>query len=289
MNKILVTGATGHLGTAVVNQLLKNTNADNIVALARDESKAKSWKEKGVEVRLGTFDDTASLDKALQGIEKVFLVSTADPNRFQQHKNVVDAAKRAGVKFIAYTGAPLKDLNSIVAKPLFESHFQTENYIKASGLTYAFLRNSIYVDMVPFYVGEKVFDTGIYLPTGNAKLPFALRREMGEATANLLLQSEQHQNKAYDITNTELYSFEDVANALSDLSGKTVTYTNADIDEFTKMLQARNESEQTIFMFTALLTDFKNNQFATVTNDLERLLGRKPATLKEALKELYKL
>ncbi len=288
MSKILVTGATGHLGTAVVNQLVKNTNPNNIVALARDENKVKSLKEKGIEVRLGTFDDMASLDKALQGIEKIFLISTADPNRLLQHKNVVDAAKKADVKFIAYTSAPLKDLNSLVAKPLFESHFQTEDYIKKSGLAYAFLRNTIYADMVPFYVGENVFETGIYLPTGTAKLPFALRREMGEGAANLLLQSDLHQNKAYDITNTELYSFDDVAKVLSDLSGKIVTYTDADVDEFKKLLKERNEPDQTIFMFTALLTDFKNHQFEKTTNDLEELLGRRPATLKEALKELYK-
>ena len=289
MSKILITGATGHLGTAVVNQLLKNKNAGNIVALARDENKAKSLKEKGVEVRMGTFDDTVSLDKALQGIEKVLLISTADPNRFQQHKNVVDAAKKAGVQFIAYTSVPLKDLNLAAAKSLLESHFQTEDYIKASGLTYAFLRNNIYADMVPVYVGEKVFETGIYLPAGTGKVPFALRREMGEGTANLFLQSEQHQNKVYDITNTELYSFEDVAKALSELSGKIITYTDADLDEFTKILKERNVPEQFIFIFTAFVTDFKNHQYEKPTNDLEKLLGRKPATLKEALKELYKL
>ena len=288
MSKILITGATGHLGTAVVNQLLRNTNANNIVALARDENKAKSLKEKGVDVRWGTFDDKASLNKALQGIEKVLLISTADPNRFQQHKNVVDAAKKADVKFIAYTSVSVKDLNSTMAKPLLESHFQTEDYIKASGLTYAFLRNNIYVDTVPMYVGEKVFETGIFLPAGMGKVPFALRREMGEGTANLLLQSEQHQSKTYDITNTQLYSFEDVAKVLSELSGKIISYTDADLDEFTKMLKEHNVPEEFIFIATAFVTDFKNHQYEKATNDLEKLLGRKPATLHEALKEVYK-
>lgn len=286
---ILITGATGHLGTAVVDQLLKNTNANNIVALARDENKATSLKERGAEVRIGNFDDTTSLDKAMKGIEKVLLISTADPDRLQQHKNVVDAAKKASVKFIAYTSVPLEDLNSAAAKSLLESHFQTEDYIKASGLTYAFLRNNIYADMIPIYVGEKVFETGVYLPAGIGKLPFALRREMGEGTANLLLYSEQHQNKTYDITNNELYSFEDIAKVLSELSGKTITYTNADLDEFTKTLKERNIPEHFIFIFTAFLTDFKNHQYEKATNDLEELLGREPATLKEALKELYKL
>lgn len=289
MSKILITGATGHLGTAVISQLLKNTDTNIIVALARDENKAKPLEEKGVEVRLGNFDDTASLDKAMQGIEKVLLISTGDPNRFQQHLNVVNAAKNTGVKFIAYTSVPLKDLNSAAAKPLLESHFQTEDYIKASGIAYAFLRNNIYADMLPIYVGEKVFETGIYLPAGIGKLPFALRREMGEGTANLLLQSEQHLGKTYDITNIELYSFEDVAHVLSELSGKTITYTNANLDEFKKKLEEHHVSEKIIFIFSAFVTDFKNHQYEKATNDLEKLLGRKPATLKEALKELYKL
>src|SRR3546814_6264154 len=102
---------------------------------------------------------------------------------------------------------------------------------------------------------------------------------MSEDTANLLLQSEQHKNKIYDITNSELYSFEDVAKALSELSGKTITYTNADLDEFTKWVKERNVAEQMMFIFTAFLTDFKNHQYEKATNDLEKLLGRKPATL----------
>lgn len=288
MRKILVTGATGHIGTAVIDQLLKKTEASNIIALARDEHKAKPLQNKGVEVRIGTFDDTASLGKALQGIDKIFLVSTADLNRFEQHKNVVDAARRTGAKFIAYTSAPhTKDPKTAVAKSLLESHFQTEDYIKKSGLTYAFLRNSIYMDMIPTYVGEKVFETGIFLPTGSGKIPFALRREMGEASANLLSQSEQHQNRTYDITNLESYSFEDVAEALSELSGQAVSYKDADKETFTKKLREHHASEEFIFFITALLTDCKNHQYEKATHDLEKLLGRQPTTLKEGLKELY--
>ena len=288
MSKILITGATGHLGTAVINQLLKNTDASNIVAFVRDENNTGYLKENGIKFHLGTFEDNASLDKAMVGIEKVLLISTTDPKRFYQHKNVVDAAKKAGVKFIAYTSVPIRDLDSAAAKTLLESHFQTEDYIKESGLSYAFLRNNIYVDMVPMYIGEKVFETGIYLPAGNGKVPFALRREMGEATANLLLQSEPLQN-IYDITNTELYSFEDVASVLSELSGKQITYTDANIDEFTKGLKAHKTPAHIIPIFTAFVTDFKNHQYEKTSGDLEKLLGRKPATLKEALKELYKL
>ncbi|MBI3233286.1 MAG: NAD(P)H-binding protein, partial [Bacteroidetes bacterium] len=184
---ILITGSTGHLGTATIQQLLKHTSANNIVAFARDENKAKHLKDLGIEVRLGSFDDIASIEKAMAGIDKVLLVSGLDPHRFQQHKNVVDAAKKAGVSQLAYTSVAFKDFQSSVIKPLMESHFQTEDYIKESGLNYTLLRNTLYTDGVPMFVGEKVFETGIILPAGDGKVPYALRGEMAEATDNVLL------------------------------------------------------------------------------------------------------
>lgn len=285
---ILVTGATGHLGSATIKHLLKSTEASNIVAFARDENKAKYLKEKGIEVRIGTFDDTSSLDKAMQGIDKVFLISGADQNRLQQHKNVVDAAKKVGVKHIVYTGVSLKDVKTSAIKSFMESHFQTEDYIKESGMANTILRNNLYADGIPFFVGEKVLETGIYLPSANGKVPYALRREMGEAAANVLLQSG-HENKTYEIAGNELYSYHDVAKILSELSGKSVTYTDIEASVFTEQLKQIGVPEIGIFIATGFSTDIKNEQYEIVTNDLEKLLGRKPTNLKDSLKEIYKL
>jgi len=285
---ILVTGATGQLGTATIEHLLNNISSHKIMAFARDENKAKHLKEKGVRFRLGNFEDTASLDAAMQGIEKVLLISTIDHDRFQQHKNVVDAAKKAGVKHIAYTGVTLKDVNTSAVKFLMDSHFQTEDYIKESGLNYTFLRNSLYAEVIPMYVGEKVFEAGIYLPTGNGKVGYALRREMGEAAANVLLQNG-HENKTYQITGSELYSYQDVANKLSLLSDKTVNYTDADAATFPDKLKEHGVPELRILIASGFSADIKNGQYEIVSNDLENLLGRKSATLKESLKEIYNL
>ena len=134
---ILVTGATGHLGTAVIENLLKKTSANNIAALVRNESKAVDLREKGVTICIGNYDDVVSLDKALKGIEKVLLIAgTDEQNRLRQHENVVNAAKKASVKFIGYTSRNLKDRKTLVNK-LMEGHFQTEDYIIESGLNYA--------------------------------------------------------------------------------------------------------------------------------------------------------
>ncbi len=285
---ILVAGATGHLGTAVIDQLIKHTSTDSFFALARSEEKAKALKDKGVQVRIGDFDDPASLEKAFAGIDKLLLISTVAQNRGEQQKGVVEVAKKAGVQHIVYTGVTLKDLSTSAIKWLMASHFETEDVIKESGLVYTFLRNALYTDVIPRYVGEHVFEAGIYLPAGDGKAPFALRREMGEAVANVLLQ-DGHENKTYEITGSELYSYTDVAQALSELSGKSVSYTNADPTEFTEKLKQFGVPEFAILLTAGFAEDQKNHQFEEVTNDLENLLGRKPLALKEALKEIYKL
>ena len=285
---ILVTGATGHLGSAVVSHLLKNTAADNIVAFARDENKANYLKEKGIEVRIGTYEDVPSLDLAMNGIEKLLLISGNGPNRLQQHKNVVVAAKKAGIKHITFTSIALKDIKTAAIRPLMEDLYQAEDYIKESGLTYTVLRNTLYTGATPLFGGEKVIKTGINLPTGNGKVPFALRREIGEAAANTLLQNG-HENQTYEITGSDLYSYGDIANELSALSGRTVNYTDADPVTFPAQLKEFGLPEIVVLLVTGFSADIKNHQFEIVTKDLEKLLGRKPALLKEGLKEVFNL
>jgi NAD(P)H dehydrogenase (quinone) len=286
---ILVTGANGQLGTAVVKNLLKKTSANQIAALVRDESKASALKEKGLDIRVGNYDDPASLDKAMQGIEKVLLIAGTDENkRLQQHQNVVDAAKKAGVQCIAYTSRTLKDRNTLANK-LMAGHFQTEDYIKECGLNYVIFRNVLYMDTIPQFVGERVFDTGIYLPTGHGRVPFALRSEMGEAIANALLEIDCD-NRIYKLTGSESYSFDDVAAALTHLSGKEVNYIPAeDKSAFEAQMKEPGIPELIVQRVTGFLTDIKNGQEDEVRPDLENILGRKPASLKEGLKVLFKL
>jgi NAD(P)H dehydrogenase (quinone) len=294
---ILITGATGQLGTAVIKNLLEKTSAERanltlrkrITALVRDEIKASALKEKGVDIRVGNYDDPASLDNAMQGIVQVLLIAgTDEENRLRQHQNVVDAAKKAGVQCIAYTSRNLKD-PSTLANKLMNGHFQTEDYIKASGLNYVLFRNVLYMDTIGQFVGgEKVFETGINLPTGDGRVPFALRSEMGEAIANVLLESGCD-NRIYQLTGSESYSFDDVAATLSNLAGKKVSYTPADRSVFETQMKERGVPEMMVQRVAGFLTDIKNGQEEEVSLDLENLLGRKPASLKEGLKVIFNL
>ena len=285
---ILITGATGHLGSDTIDFLLKKLPPSQIAALVRDENKAAGLAAQGVSIRVGSYDDTASLDRAMQGVEKVLLIAgTDEANRLRQHQNVVGAAKKAGVAFIAYTSRALKNRATLVNQ-LMEGHFQTEDLVVASGLSYALFRNILYMDTIPQFVGDKVFETGIRLPAGQGRVAFALRREMGEAMANVLA-GDMSPNNVYHLTGNEAYSFSDIAAALNDLTGKTVAYAPAETPAFEQQMRERGVPDAVIRRVVGFMTDIANGQESEVSPDLEHLLGRKPASLREGLKRLYQL
>lgn len=283
---ILVTGASGNLGSLTIEYLSKKTAPSNIIAFTRDEEKAQEYRAKGIEARIGDFDDPTSLDRAFEGVDTLLMISTLDPNRYQQHKNVVDAAKRAGVKHVVYTSVAMENPETSVIRPLMESHFQTESYIRESGLTYTLLRNSLYMQVLPQFLGQNVFETGVYVPAGNGKAPFVLREELAEAAAEVLATTG-HENKTYELTGAELYSFQDVADVLSGISGKELAYTAAKEETFGEELRAAGVPEIGILITNGFTVDIKNQQYNQVSDDLEGLLGRKPTSLKEGLAMIY--
>lgn len=284
---ILVTGATGQLGAVVVENLLKTTPANEIAVLVRDENKATDLKAKGVEIRVGSYYDKASLTTALQGIEKVLLISSNDFNdRLGQHKNVVDAAKNAGTKHIFYTGVTMKDIETSPLKPLLADHYQTEDYIKESGLTYTFLQNSLYFEVIPMFVGAGVLETGIFFPTGEGKVAFAARQDLGEATATILT-TEGHENKTYNLTGSEAYSFAEIAEELSSITGKIVAYTSPEPVAFEGMLKQFGLPEGIILMSVLFAAGIKNDDFNLPNSTLEQFLGRKTTDLQIFLKATY--
>jgi NAD(P)H dehydrogenase (quinone) len=289
MKKILVTGATGQLGTAVIDTLLKQISSNQISVITRKEEKRAAFQAKGFNAYLGSYDNIIALENAMEGVDTVLLISSGDQgDRMQEHKNVVDAAKKMGVTCIAYTSRCLRDRSSLVNKLMVE-HFETEDYILASGLNYTFFRNVLYMDAILQFIGGKMaLERGIFLPAEDGKVAFALRHEMGEAMAKVLL-SEDGKNKVYNFTGDKIYSFYDVAAALTELSGKAVKYTAVDAAAFIEMMKQRNIPEPAIQKIVDFITDIKHNQEADIYSDLENILGRKPMPLQEGLKLLFEL
>jgi NAD(P)H dehydrogenase (quinone) len=289
MDKILVTGATGHLGSSVIEMLLKKNSSSQISVITRKEEKQAEFQTKGFNAFLGSYDDVNSLEKAMKGVDTVLLISSGDQgDRMQEHKNVVDAAKKIGVKHIAYTSRCLNNRNTLINKLMVE-HFKTEDYIIASGPNYTFFRNILYMDAIPQFIGGSIaLEKGIFLPAGDGKVSFALRSEMGEAMANVLL-NEKPENKIYNFTGDKTYSFYDIATALTEIKGKEVKYTDLKTEIFAEMMKQRNLPKPLIQKIIDFITDIKHNQEADIYNDLENQLGRKPTGLKDGLKILFGL
>ncbi len=286
MNKILVTGATGQMGGTVIKTLLKKIAPQRINVISRKEEKLAELKSQGLNTFVGSYDDVASLEKAIDGIDTVLLISSGDQgDRMQEHRNVVDTAKKCGVQNIAYTSRALRDRTTLQNK-LMEDHFNTEDYIKESGLNYTIFENGLYMEFLQFFVNKDQMEKGIFLPTGDGKVAFTLRADQAEAMANVLM-NESFENKTYQFTNNETWSFFDVANILSSLSGKKIIYTPIELSVFEETMKQRGLPDAAINKMGGFLMDIKDNQEAVVTNDLENKLGRKPTTLQEGLKVIF--
>ncbi|RYY71791.1 MAG: SDR family oxidoreductase [Chitinophagaceae bacterium] len=287
---ILITGATGHFGKATIQHLLNNgIPAKNIAALVRDENKAADLKSSAVNIVVGDYDDKASLVKAFSGIDKLLFVSGSDVvKRGEQQKTVVAAAKEAGVPYILYTSfeRSTEDGSSPVAF-IAGSHLETEKDIKASGIPYTFFRNNLYADFIPMFIGEKVLENGVYWPSGEGKLSAAVRDEMAEAAAKVLA-SDGHEGKEYFISTEENVSFKDVADIISEASGKEVAFISPTQAEYKATLTAAGVPSEYVNMFAGFAEAIRQGEFETRQHDLSRLLGRKATSVKEFLAGQYK-
>ncbi|MBI3221300.1 MAG: SDR family oxidoreductase [Bacteroidetes bacterium] len=288
---ILVTGATGHFGTAAIHFLLeKGVKANQITALVRSEKAANEWRKKGVHIAIGDYDNYPSLVTAFKGVEKLLFVSGSDiGKRLAQHENVVKAAKEAGVKQIVYTSFQRR--NETETSPLWivaQSHLQTEKWIKESGITYTILKNNLYMDFVPAFVGENVLQSGVvYLPAQNGRVSAVLRVELAEATANILVGGN-HENKVYEFTNTESFSYQEIASFISDRTGKTVHYVSPSPAEYEQTLAKYGVPPDAIGVFTSFAVAQAQGELDVVSNDLQNILGRTPTSIGAFLNTVYK-
>jgi NAD(P)H dehydrogenase (quinone) len=284
---ILVTGATGHLGGSIIQHLVRKMPANQIVALVRDETKATWLRETGVVIRAGDYHNPKSLTAAFVGVQKAVLVSSSDfRDRLGQHKNVIDAAVAAGVRRLAYTGVSLKDVNTSVLRSFMLDHFQTEDYLKESGMDYTFMRHNLYAEMIPVYIGRQVLEKGIVFPGGQGSIPFALRDEMGEANANVLV-NEGHEKKVYNIANDVGYSFAEMVGILSAAAGRTIPYHQPEPARYIDLLTAAGLPAHLTQVAAGFSTAMRNGEFDLASDDLKRLLGRKPAGLELYLQQTY--
>jgi NAD(P)H dehydrogenase (quinone) len=294
-NKILVTGATGSLGSKVVNLLKEKTKIENIAVLVRDEKNelAKQYANDGIEIKIGDYANLESLESAFKGIDTLYFVSGGDDNkRAKLHKNVVDSAKKVGIKHILYTSAVWKDeSNSSPLANLVDSHLQTENCIKTSGITYTILKHNLYAEVIEMMIGDKsqlLKAKTIYLPTANGLASFIPKKDLAEAEVNILLNPLPYSNKVLEFNGSEQISFSEIAKKISEIVKEPIQYISPTKKEFEEQMTKFGLPSHIIEILTTFSIAIANREFDQQSNDLERVLGRKTTSLFEFLQVTYK-
>lgn len=280
---ILITGANGHLGSQTIDFLLENNPNADIAGLVRSDEKGAELKEKGVELRIGDYTDYPSIEKAVEGIDTLLLISSSTlKGRTDQHNNVIQAAKEVGVQHIFYTSIVEADKE---LSPLSPDHAATEKLIKGSGISYTIYRNVFYMEFLPLFLGDAL-ETGHWaFPSDGNAINLALRSEMAEALANGLADAEEHTNSIYEITSRQAYTLDEIAEMLSKVSGTDITYRDISVSDFEQALTEAGLPEEQIAMSVMTATTFVNGALDFTYDDLEQLLGRKPAGLETFMPE----
>ncbi|GGF07672.1 NAD(P)-dependent oxidoreductase [Hymenobacter cavernae] len=251
----------------------------------RDVSKATDLVQRGVDVRQADYFDYPALVQAFQGVEKVLLVSAvAFTDRVRQHRNVIDAAKQAGVKHLFYTS--IQRSTNFVMQEVTESDLATEAYLKASGLVYTILKNGYYFEGLRYVIGSEMPDAEIRFPAGEGRIAFVTRADLAAATA-ALLTSEGHDNQEYTLTGSEAYSFHDIARELSELAGRPIAYNSSELAPYTVQQVAAGFPEAVAGFLAQWGAAAQHGMLAGTHDTVERLLGRKPTSLREYLKTTY--
>lgn len=277
--KIGITGATGQLGRLVVDYAKKSTSPSNIVALVRDPEKAKDL---GVEVRAFDYNKPEALEAQLKGIDRLLLISGSEiGKRVQQHENVIKAAKAAGIKLLAYTS-----LLHTYSSPIFlaSEHLPTEKILRASGITYAILRNGWYTENYTQSISQNITAGAVFGCAGQGKISAAARKDYAEAAA-VVLTGEGHEFKIYELAGDESFTLSDLAAEISKQTGKKIVYNNLSEAELVEVLKNAGLPEQMAGAFASIDTHIANGALYDNSHQLSQLIGRKTTPLSAVVKE----
>jgi len=281
MTKLLVTGAAGQLGRAVLHHLLETSkvSAGDIVAASRDPSKLSEFAAKGIETRKADFTDEAGLLGAFAGIDRLLIISTDDlatpGGRLKQHKAAVAAAEKAGVKHILYTSMPNPDRSLVSFAP---DHLGTEEAIKATGLSYTILRNAWYGDNYLMSMPHNLATGTWYTAMGDGKLSNIARDDCARAAAAALANPPAG-NRTVTLTGSESLGADDIAALVSKVTGKTLAVVKVTEEQLAGGMANAGLPDFLIKMLVSADANIRAGNFDLVTDDYETLTGAKPQSL----------
>lgn len=278
---IAITGATGLLGQHVIESLLKTVPASQIVAIVRNPAKATALSQQGITVRQADYSDEAALTAALQGIDKLLLISSSEVGqRAPQHRNVINAAKAAHVKFIAYTSLLHADTSPL---GLADEHVATEKMLAESGIAYALLRNGWYTENY-LASAPAALEHGVFIgAAGEGKIASATRADYAAAAARIISE-DGHAGKTYELAGDAGWTLSQLAAELAKQSGKKVVYQNLSEADFAAALKGVGLPAGLADMLADSDTGASKGGLFDDSHTLSKLIGRPTTSLADSVK-----
>lgn len=271
---IFITGATGNSGYELIELLLQQ--GIELVAGVRNPEKSKLSLPASIVLRRFDFADPSTFASALQGIDKVYLMRPPALSDVKKYiAPFIDACVQMQVKHVVFLSLLGVEKNTIVP------HYKIEKLLLASGLSYTFLRAGFFMqNLSTTHRDEICFENGIWVPAGRGATSFIDVRDIAEVAA-LALTKPGHENKAYDLTGSQALTYAQIAETLSDVLGRTITYYNPGIFTFFRKMRTKGLPVMQIVVMIALYSITRMGKAGHISNQLEQLLGRKPRTFVE--------
>ncbi|GGY90902.1 NAD(P)-dependent oxidoreductase [Streptomyces olivaceoviridis] len=276
---IVVTGATGHLGRHVVEQLLEKVPAERITAVVRDEAKAADFAARGVKLAVADYNAPETFDGLFAAGDKVLLISgnEFDKGRVGQHTVVIEAARAAGVALLAYTSAP-----GTLTAALADDHRATEQVLLASGLPYSLLRNGWYHENYTENLAPVLEHGAVLAAAGDGRVSSAARADYA-AAAVAVLTGEGHENTTYELGGDEAWSFAEYAAELSRQTGREIVYNPVPVEALTGILTGAGVPAPVAGILAGVDASIEKGELVVSSGDLSRLTGRPTTPLAQAV------
>jgi NAD(P)H dehydrogenase (quinone) len=285
-HRILVTAANGQLGRLTIAALLRRVPASQIVAGMRNPARGADLAARGVTVVAADYSSPATLDAALAGIDRVLLISSSElGRRVDQHRNVIDAAKRAGVKLIAYTSVLRADTSKL---SVAVEHLPTEQLIRASGIPFVLLRNGWYTENYTAAIPAAVAHHALISSARDGRIASATRADYAEAAAAVLTSAEQQADQVYELAGDEAYTLETFAAEISRQTGDTVPYVQVTEADFKVTMLGAGLPEELAELIATSNTAAADGALFDDGHALSRLIGRPTTPFSKSIADALK-